>query len=227
MTKTRSLVPAHDTTPGLARASHVRPQPAASLIAVKTIAGQAHVLMGRRVARSRFAPNVWVFPGGKLDSADASIRACRDLAPDTIASTGLTPAKARALAIAAVRETVEETGLMLGTPGDFPDSIDGAAWTAFRARGLIPDLSALTCIARAITPTSSPIRFHARFFRVDGALLIGDLGGSGELLDLDWLPLSRATALPLMDVTHAVLARLDHVGSPLTISYRGHRMIAR
>jgi 8-oxo-dGTP pyrophosphatase MutT (NUDIX family) len=139
----------------------------------------------------------------------------------------LTPAKARALAIAAVRETVEETGLMLGTPGVFPDAIEGAAWAAFRASGLIPDLSPLTCIARAITPTSSPIRFHARFFRVDGALLTGDLGGSGELLDLDWLPLSRATSLPLMDVTHAVLARLDHMGPPLTISYRGHRMIAR
>ena len=73
------------------------------------------------------------------------------------------------VAVAAVRETYEETGLLLGR---------------LIAGRLEPALSGLDHIVRAITPTDSPIRFHARFFLADIASASGTLRGNGELLDL-------------------------------------------
>ena len=203
-----------------------RPQHAASLVAVRKHKGQYEVLMGQRRSKARFAPDAWVFPGGKLDADDHLVNPAGDLHPHVTAALGLSQRQARALAIAAVRETAEETGLLLGAPGD-PGQMTGVAWDAFRSAGLAPDLSGLSCIARAITPTMSPIRFNARFFRIDGNRLSGQLGGSGELLELTWLPLAQASALPLMDVTQAVLEGIERDGPPLIISYRRQRLIVR
>jgi 8-oxo-dGTP pyrophosphatase MutT (NUDIX family) len=206
-----------------------RPQHAASLVAVRLAQGQPEVLMGRRRAKARFAPDAWVFPGGKLDADDRCVQPARDLESAVIANLGLPAPKARALAIAALRETAEETGLLIGTPGrlEGPENLTSCAWAAYRAAGLAPDLSGLECIARAITPTSSPIRFNARFFKIDGARLTGQLAGSGELLDLAWFPLAKARSLPLMDVTQAVLDVVERRGRPLVISYRHHRLMLR
>lgn len=99
----------------------------------------------------------------------------------------------RAPAVAAVRETSEETGLALG-------AMEGGA--------LRPDLHALDHIVRAITPTASPIRFHARSFLADAAGLQGTLRGNGELLDLAWRPIDTCLALPLADITEFVLCEL-------------------
>ncbi len=100
------------------------------------------------------------------------------------------PARARALAVAAVRETFEETGLAFG------ELVDGQ---------LRPSLDRLDYLARAITPTMSPIRFHARFFLADAADGSGELGGNGELLDLRWVPIPEAMDLPIINVTGFVL----------------------
>ncbi|MGU7719307.1 hypothetical protein, partial [Escherichia coli] len=95
---------------------------------------------------------------GRVDAGDARAPVLRDLAPDVAARLGR---QARALGVAAIRETHEETGLMLGR------EVDGR---------LQPDLSGLDVLARAITPPDSPIRFHARFLvaRAEGAT--GTLG---------------------------------------------------
>ena len=92
--------------------------------------------------------------------------------------------------------------------------------------GLRPDLSRLEYIARAITPAQSPIRYHARFFMVQAEAAVGELRSNGELLDLSWLPLDKARALPLVNVTRYVLDEAGHRldggefrGVPL-ISYR-------
>jgi 8-oxo-dGTP pyrophosphatase MutT (NUDIX family) len=101
---------------------------------------------------------------------------------------------AHALAAAALRETEEETGLILpltsGTGADF---------------------SHLTLIARAITPTESPIRFHARFFQADAALTEGKMEATPELADLAYRPLDEALKLPMFDITEAVVR---HVQTP-------------
>lgn len=74
---------------------------------------------------------------------------------------------ARALAIAAVRETFEETGLMLAEGGDIGE-VANAEWAHWKACGLAPQLDRLTYFGRAITSPISPIRFHALFHRSRG-----------------------------------------------------------
>jgi 8-oxo-dGTP pyrophosphatase MutT (NUDIX family) len=58
--------------------------------------------------------------------------------------------------------------------------------------GLAPDLRHLDYLGRAITPPDSPIRFHARFLVADAEHARGELGGSGELLNLHWLAIDEA-----------------------------------
>jgi len=148
--------------------------------------------MGRREPRSRFLPSVYVFPGGRLDRADwgAPSRSelpapiVRRLAPHTRAE------RARALAVAALRETQEETGVALG------DQREGR---------LRPDLARLDYLGRAITPASSAIRYHARFFMARLEDEPAQPRSNGELLDLDWVPLGSALDLPMIDVTTAML----------------------
>mgnify|MGYP000508757307 CR=1 FL=1 len=133
-----------------APAHPVRPRHAASLILLRKTAGGPQVLMGRRPAKSRFAPDVFVFPGGRLDAADFARPVLAPLADDCVRRTGADARLAAALASAAIRETEEETGLTLAN-----------------------DHAPLTLAARAITPTNSPVRFHARFFAVDADLAGG------------------------------------------------------
>ena len=135
--------------------------------------------MGRRNRKTRFMPDVYVFPGGRVDPADARASGFAEDLPG--APRGLdraTRGRLAAFARAALRETFEETGLLvareaLGTtqsdsrpdsPRPVPDP-----WQAYRQARLSPAFDALHLTARAITPTDSPIRFHTRFFRADGA----------------------------------------------------------
>ena len=152
--------------------------------------------MGRRPRKSRFAPDVFVFPGGGVEPGDYLAATARPLDPACAMATGATPALAHALAAAALRETEEETGVVL--PADH---------------------GALRLVARAITPVRSPIRFHARFFLADADTAIGDHADSAELTDLAFRRIDETTKLPLMDVTQAVLAALEHPGPPFLYSY--------
>ena len=182
----------------------VRPRDAASLVLTRRTAKGLEVLMGRRPVKSAFAPDVFVFPGGKLDPADRNAASLRPLDADSLRRAAAPPALAEALAAAALRETAEETGLILP-----------------------PDHGALTLMARAITPTMSPIRFHARFFLADWDAAHGAHADSHELTDLDFRPLAEIAKLPLMDVTEAMLAGLAAYESgtllPFLFTYRHGR----
>ncbi len=198
----------------------VRPRHAASLVVLRGRGADAEVLLGRREPRHRFMPNVFVFPGGQLDPGDLRRPVARRLRPDVAAALlRHTSAKqAHGLAVAAVRETFEETGLAFGEVRD----------GAFR-----PTLDTLDFVARAITPPDSPIRFHARFFMANVAAAAGSLAGNGELLDLHWVRLDEAVQLPLVDVTQFVLGQVGRrlqgappAGMPL-FSYRRGRAVIR
>lgn len=170
----------------------VTPRDAASLVIVRKRRGQTQVLMGRRPAKDRFMPDVFVFPGGRVDPDDARVLVGNELPSVESRRVGATstPRRARMLAVAAVRETFEETGLLIGK----------------RVSGEIrPDLEPLEYIARAITPPQSPIRYHARFFMVRAEQVTGRVRSNGELLDLDWLSFEQASALPIISVTQLVL----------------------
>lgn len=174
--------------PGL----RVRPRNASSLVLYRRRAGGIQVLLGRRATRHRFMPDLYVFPGGRVDPGDSTRRAASELRSGvaTQLERQFGPPLARGLAIAAVRETHEETGLTIG-----------------RLQGgeLLPDLASLDYIARAITPSDSEIRFHARFFLAEGHPRHGQARDSRELLDLRWFEIEEALALPIIDVTDFVL----------------------
>lgn len=165
--------------------------------------------MGRRSAKAVF-PEAYVFPGGRLDKTDGTIAPSAHLSAQVMSDLcergGCTPALARALATAAIRETFEETGLLIAGGGN-PGLSEGT-WAEFAELGLAPAHDRLRFLGRAITPASAPVRFHARFFMADGDSTRGQLKGSGELTALDWYPLDDAKTLPAIDVTKFILSEL-------------------
>ena len=205
-----------------------RPRDAASLLIWRAQAQGLEVLMGRRGSRARFVPGVYVFPGGVLEPRDRMVSARLGAHPFSL-SPGLdgNPSLARALACAAVREVHEETGLQLRA-SVLANLRVGADAEAEADPGTLPDLSALRFLGRAITPTNSRIRFHARFFAAPAASFVGDLAGDGELSDLQWVSLDNPARLPMVDVTELMLSELAQQLSgaphqPALLSYSGDR----
>ncbi len=196
----------------------VRPRDAATLILVNREAkGGPTVLMGQRSKGHVFMPNKVVFPGGRLDRGDFAPKPAtplaahveRRLVQDPRGARAITPAKAQALAMAALRETFEETGLVLGTAeADMPPT-RSKTWRPYRDTGIAPRLDTLDFVARAITPPYRNRRFDARFFMADADLIAADkhdeFAGSGELLELHWVPLREATKLDLPNITRMVI----------------------
>jgi len=144
--------------------------------------------MIRRKKTMRFLGGYYAFPGGKVDPADgapASLTRCygcdSTAADALLADTNDVPALA--FWMTAVRELLEETGILLacdaaGAPIDpaAPESKDAAATCRkslmagepfadlLAARGWYADLRPLRYLSHFITPKTSPIRFTARFF---------------------------------------------------------------
>ncbi|MCE1236727.1 MAG: NUDIX domain-containing protein [Hyphomicrobiales bacterium] len=207
------------------KAPYFRPRDAATLLVLDRGGdGALRVLMGKRHMGHKFMPGAWVFPGGRVDAADSRVALADDYDAATLASLSIemkgpkTAARARAFAVAAIRETWEEAGLLIGAPSgeaasDAPfDPHDAAA--AFRAHGLRPAIGAMRFVARAITPPGRPRRFDTRFFAVPASAIGGrhadGVGPSGELEDVAWVTFAEARARPeLPPITKAVLDELD------------------
>lgn len=193
----------------------VRPKHAATLIIVRRDASVPHVLMGRRNSGLSFMPNKYVFPGGRVDRADAQTRPHTELRPEVAArlTLGCSANQARALGMAAIRETFEETGLLVGRKSDAPLATREKVWTDFASYGVVPALDIIDYVGRAITPSHQPKRFDARFFMVDAEHIHGDLheatNVSAELLEIHWLPIIEAKKLELQGITLLMLAEIE------------------
>lgn len=223
--------PADPTNPTIAP----RPKDAATLILLRTRAAGPQVLLGQRAKGHVFMPNKWVFPGGRLDRTDAAAPAATELPADVEAQLSVNAArrKPRAFALAAVRETFEEAGLVVGRRG----GAKGAwpqTWRAFAAFDAAPELHKLRFICRAVTPPYRPRRFDARFFMADADdVLLDDRPtiGDQELLHTRWFDLSEAETLDLPSVTRFVLGEVRERlnGNTLAPAYlrwtrKGHAM---
>jgi 8-oxo-dGTP pyrophosphatase MutT (NUDIX family) len=158
---------------GGALAEPTRPIPAATVVLLRPGADGLEVLLTRRPATMAFGPDLHVFPGGRLDAADtepAALAAAGLSAEVAAANLGLgldlgvdlSPASALAYHLAAVRETVEETGIRIG------------------ATDLIP-------LTRWVTPISMPRRFDVRFFATVVPAGTEIDGSSAEVVDATWL----------------------------------------
>ena len=171
------------------------------------------VLMGQRGAKAAFMPNKFVFPGGAVDAGDHAVSIAAPLSArvQTLLSDQSAPELAQALAIAAIRELWEETGLILGQPmaWDGPVAPD---WQSFAETGFGPDASGLDFVFRAITPPGRPRRFDARFFLIDAEKLTTEPDdfsrASDELSHLQWVPLTEVRKLDLPFITQVVLSEV-------------------
>jgi 8-oxo-dGTP pyrophosphatase MutT (NUDIX family) len=198
----------------------VRPRDAASLILLRGAGDDLEVLAGRRPRHARFMPGVYVFPGGAIDPPDR-------LAWSVEAGAETLGPKLARSARAALRETWEEVGVLIGrTAGSPPPASVGPVSRAsperscviptsaalpiehaYRDRGLVAAMDVLTYVGRAITPSHSTRRFNTRFFLGDGGNVFGEPAASEELEDVGWHPIGRGPLKSFRDVTRFMLAR--------------------
>ncbi|HEX4704594.1 MAG TPA: NUDIX hydrolase [Pseudonocardiaceae bacterium] len=222
----------------------VVPKEAATVILVRDGSAGPEVFLLRRVRAMAFAGGMTVFPGGGVDrrDADASV-AWAGPAPDWWArrfhcDTSL----ARALVCAAVRETFEESGVLLA--GADPDSVvaDTAAFADARAAlvdrelSLAEFLTANDLVLRAdllrpwanwLTPEAEVRRYDTRFFlaelpagqRADGVTSEADHAAWQRPADTlaDWRD-GRCGLLPPTWVTLSDLAEFDSVAAAMAVS---------
>jgi 8-oxo-dGTP pyrophosphatase MutT (NUDIX family) len=192
------------------------PKPAATVVLLRDgrEAGGPEVYLLRRVATMLFAPRMHVFPGGGVDPRDASdgtasLRWAGPAPAEWAARLSVDEALARALVCAAVRETFEESGVLLAGPDvdTVVDDTSGDDWEADRL-GLIDRSLAFTAFlerrrlvlrtdllrawAQWITPEPERRRYDARFFvaQVPGGQRPREVGGETDAAG--WLPVRVA-----------------------------------
>jgi 8-oxo-dGTP pyrophosphatase MutT (NUDIX family) len=208
---------------------NVKPRDSATLILIDRAETVPKVLLGRRHERHRFLPGKFVFPGGRIEPADRLMAISAALNAHCLTKLMQrvkrpSAAKAAAFALAAVRETYEETGLMLGVPAAGPMNVPAGHWQPFAAAGIMPDLSRIHFIARAITPPKRPLRFDSRFFTADVSAIArrdeGFVGPDKELVELVWLPITQARQLDMPGITAVVLEELqDRIAAGMKVDH--------
>jgi 8-oxo-dGTP pyrophosphatase MutT (NUDIX family) len=213
------------------------PRDAATVILVRPGPGDSgvEVFLLRRTRALEFAPGACVFPGGSVDERDADPAITGDgwVGPSPAEFgqlLGIAEDRARALVCAAVRETFEESGVLLAGPSraelvrdsaiqDQHALLEGALsfGDLLSRRGLALRADLLTPWARWITPEISPRRFDTWFFAA--ALPPGQLAGlagagPGESDSGIWwqpaaaLEAARAGQITLLPPTAVTLAEL-------------------
>lgn len=212
------------------RQTIVRPRDAATLILLRGEGRNLEVLAGRRPRDVKFMPGVYVFPGGAIDREDNK--------PWPVETGGdkLSPRLLRC-ARAALRETWEEVGVLVGRPAapsepHPPAAVLSGVEAAYAAAGITASMDVLTYVGRAITPTRVFRRFNTRFFLADGAHVHGEPTSSDELEDVGWHPVGRRPLAALRDVSQFMLQRAlalragtAPAEAPLFCTVRGQRRI--
>lgn len=154
----------------------VTPAAAATVVVVRDTEHGPEVLLVQRHRATAFMGGAYVFPGGRVEPADADdavLARVRSLdvaeAEARLGEPGL-GVTARALFVAAIRETLEEAGVLLSpVPGEAAviraALAGGASFTSLVAlHDLAFDASRLVPLSRWVTPAVERKRFDARFF---------------------------------------------------------------
>jgi 8-oxo-dGTP pyrophosphatase MutT (NUDIX family) len=193
------------------------PRDASTVVVVRDGDRGLEAYLLRRQQTMKFAPGMYVFPGGGVDAADTRIDVpWAGASPAEWASRfGCAEDTARGLVCAAVRETFEESGVLLAGPDEHTVIADasGAEWQTARlelekreysfaefliSRGLVLRTDLLGAWAHWITPSFEPRRFDTRFFVavLPEGQSVGQLPGEAD----------RALWAPLADVLMDVAA---------------------
>jgi 8-oxo-dGTP pyrophosphatase MutT (NUDIX family) len=182
------------------------PRDAATVILLRDGPTGLEIFFVKRRADVRFMGGAYVFPGGKLDEADADPDVPCDLDASAASARLGEPdgARARGLHVAAARECLEEAGVLL-----VREPVDAATVAALRracdqdkqplgpllrARGLTLALGALVPLARWITPRGETRRFDARFFLAAAPPEAEAVHDAGETVASAWLSPREALA---------------------------------
>ncbi|TCJ29876.1 NUDIX hydrolase [Nocardioides jejuensis] len=220
----------------------VEPRPAATVVVVRDgdgTAGGVETWLLHRHQGMEFAAGMYVFPGGGVDPRDA------ELAPELWAGPSAAdwaerldcpPEQARELVCAAVRETFEETGVLLaGTPDAVVTDTTSADWEADRAaleshalslaelltrRGLVLRTDLLAGMSCWVTPPMRPRRYRTWFFvaRLPEGQVARDV--STESDHVGWHSMRAALGevvagrMTMLPPTYATLAELYDATTP-------------
>lgn len=193
----------------------VEPAPAATVILLRDASSGPEVLMLVRHAKSEFLPDNYVFPGGRVETQDHELaeRVAGLTRGEASARLG-TVARDHALGffVAAIRETYEESGILLARRRGSAELLDAASAGAlarhrlavqegkasFRDLVVEQDLvlaaELLSVHAHWITPEMSPIRFDTIFFATETPAGQKALADGFELTDHVWLRPEQALA---------------------------------
>ncbi|MDX6278492.1 MAG: hypothetical protein QOJ72_2620 [Nocardioidaceae bacterium] len=186
---------------------------AATVVVVRDGAKGIEAYLLRRQSSMAFAPGMYVFPGGGVDEADsdADISWVGPPASEWAARFGCSEDVARGLVCAAVRETFEESGVLLAGPDEHSIVSDTSAASFQEARlaleaheltfgayladaGMVLRTDLLGAWAHWITPSFEPRRYDTRFFVavLPEGQAVGDLAREADRAH--WTPLSDVLA---------------------------------
>lgn len=204
----------------------VTPLDASTLLLLRDRAdGQLEVLMTRRSDRASFAPGMYVFPGGGIEAQDA------EAADDVLQARPDLRGQGHgghAPAVAALRETFEEMGLLLALHADGRpatqadvDAMDRHAplWPQLRARGLKLDVAATWQIGHFTADRNLPKRFAVPFFVARMPQGQEPVPDNREQFEPVWvqpaeaLARSKAGEMPMIFPTIRTLKRLAQLGN--------------
>lgn len=150
-------------------------EPAATIVLLQDSEQGPKVLMQQRNPDAAFVGGAWVFPGGKLDPHDqdfAWLSRC-DLCPESANRILDVEAHGHAYWIAAIREMVEEAGILLAEAADsalaqetqrYLQQYPSGFIDFCNARNLVLETGHLRYLSRWVTPLGNPKRYDTRFF---------------------------------------------------------------
>jgi 8-oxo-dGTP pyrophosphatase MutT (NUDIX family) len=215
---------------------------AATVVLLRDRPGGLEVYLLRRAASMAFAAGMHVFPGGGVDPRDRDRAApwAGPAAADWARRLGCQPDLARALVCAAVRETFEESGVLLAgaPPADLVGDTTAEEWESDRLRLLDRSLSMVQLLVRRglvlradllrpwahwVTPEFEPRRYDTRFFVavVPEGQHPRDVGGEADRAG--WLPVAEALVryeegrAAMLPPTAATLRRLADFGDTAAV----------
>jgi 8-oxo-dGTP pyrophosphatase MutT (NUDIX family) len=203
----------------------VVPRPAATVVLLRDGRDGLEAYLQQRPVSMGFAGGLWVFPGGRVDQADRDPAVDASWAGPAPAAwaerLGLGVDEARGHVVAACRETLEEAGLLLATPGPAPEELAAARGELLAGSvrfgellaglGVGLDTARLRYWAWWVTPEAEARRYDTRFFV---AALPADTAVTAHLAEAErerWLPPAVAAAdqdLPMLPPTRFTLRDL-------------------
>ncbi len=197
------------------------------------------VYLLRRHGEMAFAAGMYAYPGGTVDPRDfdAAVAWAGPTPAEWADRLRCAPDEARALICAAVRETFEESGVLLaGTAGDtVVADTTGEDWERDRAalvdrglsfsdfldrRGLVLRTDLLAAWAHWITPEFEPRRYDTRFFlaRLPVGQLTRDVSGEADrvawMRPRDALDGVEAATMRMLPPTSVTLDELSAHATP-------------